>query len=118
MNAITDRTHPHRAAQRAVELAVLALPRGDVRRRYEREFVAELYGLDGRHQARHVFGVLVSIRSLRAAVRTEDYTKLEESMGHVIIRRPLLCRLNLRHHWQTGHAEDGARYTYCSDATR
>lgn len=114
MNGITERTHPHPAAKRVVELAALALPRGDIRRRYEREFVAELHGLDGRHQARHAFGVLVSIWSLRAAVTTEDYTKLEESMGHVNIRRPLLCRLNLHHHWQTGHAEDGRLYTYCS----
>src|SRR5919199_492618 len=105
---------PHRAAERVIELATLALPRGDIRRRYERELVAELYGLDGRQQVRHVLGVLVSTWSLRAAVTAENYTQLEESMGHVTTRRPLLCRLNLWHHWQGGSTEDGGRYLYCS----
>jgi hypothetical protein len=114
MTGPADLRRPHRAAARVVELAALVLPRGDIRRRYERELVAELYGLGGRDQARHVLGVLISIWSLRAAVTAENYTQLEESMGHVSHRRPLLCRLNLRHHWQTGHTEDGGRYTYCS----
>lgn len=114
MTGPADLRRPHRAAARAVELAALVLPRGDIRRRYERELVAELYGLGGRDQARHVLGVLITIWSLRLAVTAENYTQLEESMGHVIHRRPLLCRLNLRHHWQKGHTEDGSRYTYCS----
>ena len=105
---------PHRSAARAVELAALALPRGDIRRRYERELVAELYGLDGREQARYVLGVLVSVWSLRAAVTAENYTQMEEAMGHVATRRPLLCRLDLRHHWQRGQTEDGGRYMYCT----
>jgi hypothetical protein len=113
MNTVGARTRPSPGAIRVVELAALALPRGDIRRRYEREFVAELYGLDRAHQARHALGVLVSVWSLRAAVTTDDYTMLEEAMGHVTQPRPLMCRLNLRHHWQTGRTEDGARYTYC-----
>ena len=115
MTPVAGLRRPHRAAARAVELAALVLPRGDIRRRYEREFVAELYGLDRGAQARHVLGVLTSIWSLRAAVRAENYRQLEESMGHgTTRRRPLLCRLNLWHHWQTGHTEDGGRYLYCS----
>ena len=113
MKTVTEHTRPSPGAIRVVELAALALPRGDIRRRYEREFVAELYGLDGAHQARHALGVLVSVWSLRAAVTTDDYTLLEEAMGHVTQRRPLMCRLNLRHRWQTGHTEDGGRYSYC-----
>jgi len=114
MKTVTEHTRPSPGAIRVVELAALALPRGDIRRRYEREFVAELYGLDRAQQARHAVGVLVSVWSLRAAVTTDHYTMLEEAMGHTIQRRPLLCRLNLRHHWQTGHTEDGGRYTYCA----
>jgi hypothetical protein len=114
MTASPGQSRPHRAAVRTVELAALTLPRGDIRRRYEREFVSELYGLDGRHQARHALGVLVSVWALRAAVTTEDYTRLEEAMGHLSQSRPLLCRLNLRHHWQRGNTDDGGLYTYCS----
>jgi hypothetical protein len=114
MNTVGARTRPSPGAIRVVELAALALPRGDIRRRYEREFVAELYGLDPAHQARHALGVLVSVWSLRAAVTTDDYTLLEEAMGHVTQRRPLMCRLNLHHHWQTSYTEDGGRYTSCA----
>jgi hypothetical protein len=105
---------PRRAVVRVVELAALVLPPGDVRRRYEREFYAELHGLDGRQQVRYALGVLASIWSLRAAVTSEDYEVMEASMGHVDLRRPLLCRLNLHHHWQRGFTEDGGRYTYCA----
>ncbi|MGZ4626041.1 MAG: hypothetical protein ACXV3S_07085 [Kineosporiaceae bacterium] len=114
MKTVTEHTRPSPGAIKVVELAALALPRGDIRRRYEREFVAELYGLDRAHQARHALGVLVSVWSLRGGVTTDDYTLLEEAMGHVTERRPLMCRLNLRHHWQRGQTEDGSRYTYCA----
>jgi hypothetical protein len=113
MNSPSQGPRPHRAAERLVELAALALPRGDVRRRYQREFVAELHGLSALRQIRHALGVLLSVRSLRAAVTTDDYTQLEDSMGHVNLRRPVMCRLNLRHHWQTGQTEDGEQYIYC-----
>jgi hypothetical protein len=113
MKPATEPRRPHRTLERIVELAALALPRGDIRRRYEREFVAELYDLDGWGQARHALGVLLSVRSLHTAVTTDDYTRLEESMGHINLRRPLTCRLNLHHHWRTGQTEDGEQYTYC-----
>ena len=104
---------PSRVAVRALELAALTLPRGDVRHRYEREFVADLYGLDRARQTRYALGVLVSVWSLRAAVSTEEYTLLEETMGHVVQHRPLLCRLNLHHRWRKGSTDDGHLYTYC-----
>jgi hypothetical protein len=104
---------PSRAAVGVVELALRVLPQGDVRHRYERELVAELYGLDRGRQARYVLGVLVSVWSLRAAVTAEQYTLREEAMGHVIHRRPLLCRVNLYHRWRTGNTEDGSIYQYC-----
>jgi hypothetical protein len=113
MNGTTERP-PRRAVVRVIELAALVLPAGDVRRRYEREFVAEIYGLDGVHQARYALDVLATVWSLRAAVTSEDYEVLEAAMGHVDLRRPLLCRLNLHHHWQTGFTDDGGRYTYCA----
>ena len=99
---------------RVVELASLVLPRGGMRRRYEREVVAELYGLDKTQQARYALGVLVTIWSLRAAITSEAYELPDASMGHVGPSRPLLCRLNLHHHWQRGFTEDGGRYLYCA----
>ena len=109
MNRNVEPTPPRRAVVRLVELAALVLPPGDVRRRYEREFVAELSGLDGAHQARYALGVLLTVWSLRAAVTSEGYQLLEASMGHAPRRRPLLCRLNLHHHWQLGLTDDGGR---------
>jgi hypothetical protein len=114
MNGGIEGPPPRRGAVRVVELAALVLPPGDVRRRYEREFVAELYGLDGGRQARYALGVLLTVWSLRAAVTSEDYEVLEASMGHVDLRRPLLCRLNLHHHWELGATDDGGRYTQCT----
>jgi hypothetical protein len=106
MNGIAERP-PRRTVVRVIELAALVLPPGDIRRRYEREFYAELHGLDGRQQARYALGVLATVWSLRAAVTSEDYDVLEASMAHVDLRRPILCRLNLHHHWQRGFTEDG-----------
>jgi hypothetical protein len=114
MTGADNNRPPRRSAVRVVELAALALPRGDIRRRYEREFVAELYGLTRAHQARHAFGVLCSVWALRAAVTTEDYTMLEASMGHLTQRRPLLCLLNLRHRWHMEYTDDGGRYVQCT----
>jgi hypothetical protein len=106
-------TRPSRGAVRVVELAARALPAGDARRRYEREFVAELYGLDRRHQVRYALGVVTSVWSLRAAVTSEEYTLREKAMGHVLHRRPLACRLNLYHRWRKGNTDDGSLYVYC-----
>src|SRR3954452_7157777 len=52
MSRSTERP-PRRIVVRVIEMAALVLPPGDVRRRYEREFFAELHGLDGRQQARY-----------------------------------------------------------------
>jgi hypothetical protein len=104
---------PSRAAVGVIELALHALPQGDIRHRYERELVAELYGLDRGRQARYVLGVLVSVWALRAAVTADQYTLREEAMGHVIHRRPLTCRLNIYHRWRKGSTDDGTLYVYC-----
>ena len=114
MNRPPERQHPNPAAERLIELAALALPPGSIRRRYEREFVAELCGLDGPGQLRYALGVLLSVMSLRAAVTTDDYQGLEDSMGYTTLRRPLMCRLNLHHHWRIGRTEDGEQYIYCT----
>src|SRR6185503_16794792 len=50
MSGAPTTARPSRGVVRVVELAARALPGGDVRRRYEREFVTELYGLDRPHQ--------------------------------------------------------------------
>jgi hypothetical protein len=113
MSGAPTTARPSRGVVRIVELAARALPRGDVRRRYEREFVTELYGLDRPHQLRYALGVLISVWALRAAVTAEEYTLREETMGHVLHRRPLACRLNLYHRWQKGSTDDGSMYTYC-----
>src|SRR5689334_9768438 len=105
---------PRRAVVRLVVLACRALPPGDVRHRYERELVAELYGMGTARQVRYAVGVLLAVRSLRAALAAEGDGPLHAPADRTEPRRPLLCRLHLHHRWRLGFTDDGARYVCCA----
>lgn len=91
-----------------VRLASEVLPRS-VRPRYQREFVAELYGMDRSRQLRHAGGVLFSVWALHRAV-THKASEIEEAE---MKRRPLMCTINVHHVWRKFSTEDGVRYSRC-----
>jgi hypothetical protein len=101
---------PRPWARASIGVAVRVLPAGTVRERYRQELTVELYDLNGAAQLRHAYGVLTHIWALRpATARTTRFTP-EGTMK----RPPLLCRLNLRHHWVFARTEDNQRYRRCS----
>ncbi|HEY3090314.1 MAG TPA: hypothetical protein VGJ59_19865 [Jatrophihabitantaceae bacterium] len=96
-----------------LQVATQVLP-GSTRDRYRQEFLAELYGLGRARQFHHTAGVLSRSWALRAAINTPP----EEAAADMEIvfprhRRPLSCRLNLRHRWATLRTEDGRLYQQC-----
>jgi hypothetical protein len=96
-----------------VQVATRVLP-GATRERYRQEFLAELYGQGRARQLHHTAGVLSRSLALRAAINTPS----EEAAADMEIvfprhRRPLSCRLNLRHRWATLRTEDGQPYLRC-----
>lgn len=98
--------------KRVIRLATHTLPRGTVRDRYRAELIAELDPLTAGAQARFAAGVLASSLALRRAVSSNPTpTPLEAAM--TTPRKPLLCRTNLRHHWEWAHTRDGQRYVRC-----
>ena len=97
---------------RTVRLAVLTLPRGRLRDRYRQEFLAELHGLAAGQQARQSLGILVHALALRSAVRGSSGPTVEDTMATP--SKPLLCRTNLRHRWESAHTADGQRYVRCA----
>ena len=98
-------------ASRMVRLATHALPAGAVRDRYRQEFLAELAGMSGIHQARHAAGILTHSLALRSAVRGARTGSVEDVMSRPT--KPLLCRTNARHHWEWATTPDGERYIRC-----
>ena len=75
---------------------MLAIPSGAARDRYRSEHLAELYALPGDHQIRYGVGALTSSWTLRRALTEEwDVTSAPSQFA-----KPILCRLNLRHHWK------------------
>jgi hypothetical protein len=97
---------------RIVRLATHALPAGPARERYRQEFLAELAGMSGAHQARHAAGILTHCLGLRAAVRGTPVGPVEDAVTRPT--KPLLCRTNAHHHWEWAHTPDGERYIRCS----
>jgi hypothetical protein len=96
-----------------VQAATRVLP-GATRDRYRQEFLAELYGLSRARQLRHAFGVLSRSWALRAAINTpSETTAADMELVFPRRRRPLFCRLNLRHRWATTRTEDGKPYLRC-----
>ena len=98
-----------------VRLGAFVLPVGKIRDRYRQEFLADLHGMTGREQARYAVAVLAHAIPLRIAVRI-GYRRPLTKGSDMVIRphRPILCRLNLHHHWHTEFTSDGARYQRCT----
>lgn len=88
------------------------LPGGSCRDRYRQEFLAELYLMRRGQQSAYALQVVAASWSLRSAVtypRHEERTMMNSLRG-----KPLLCLLNIRHHWETESSPDGERYQRCS----
>ena len=95
-----------------VELAAQVLPGGSRRNRYLQEFQAELYGMPTRRQAAHALRILGSSWSLRRA--TANPNRERRTLMTMLRSKPLLCRLNIRHHWEWQISPDGGRYERCT----
>jgi len=103
---------PGAGARLAVGLAACLLPTAADRRRYQAEFVAELYGLPRAAQRRYAVGVLSQTFALRAALGASP-KRLEEAAMSPLGRR-FRCRVLRWHHWERHTTEDGGRYACCS----
>jgi hypothetical protein len=88
------------AARWVAAAAARALPRRTDRERYQREFVAELYGLSPAEQARYVAGLLSQVLALRAALGTPS--RPPELPMSISTRAPFRCRVLRMHRWM-GH---------------
>jgi hypothetical protein len=94
-----------------VRLSTRILPAGDLRRRYRWELYADLSALDRPHQLTYASGVLSTAWQLRREL-TQEIDPMNDT---TTTRIPLLCRLNLRHHWYTEtNPEDGTRSKRCA----
>ncbi|GAA1477143.1 hypothetical protein GCM10009623_15890 [Nocardioides aestuarii] len=98
-------------ARTLVTLACRLLPAGQVRDRWREELLADLEVLAGRERAAYVVGVVVNAWALRSAVRGGQAGVAVARAA----RRPLGCRLNLRHSWHVVSTEDGHPYWECRD---
>lgn len=95
-----------------VAVAARALPAGEIRRRYHQEFVAELHQLSGSRQVRYALAVLCTAPALRRAVGRDGL--VPATVVPARPARPMMCRLNLHHHWRRYSTEDGGnRYWAC-----
>lgn len=117
MKTITKaRTTPSANRPRAfprllVAAAARTLPGGSIRNRYRQEFTAELYGMSAARQRAYAFRVLLSAWSLRTAVSNPQ--KARTTMLSLLRRKPLLCLLNVKHHWMPQWTPEGERYEQC-----
>jgi hypothetical protein len=94
-----------------VRLSTRLLPPGDIRQRYRWELVADLSHLHRSHQLSYATGVVSTAWQLRREL-TQEIDPMTDTTTTPTI--PLLCRLNLRHHWHTETNEDGGRYRRCT----
>jgi hypothetical protein len=95
-----------------VALGGRVLPGGSRRDRYRQEFLAEMYGMTPGHQTVHALQIVASSWSLRSAMahpHREGKTVLANLRS-----KPLLCLLNIRHHWEVQSSPDGDRYQRCT----
>jgi hypothetical protein len=99
------------AALAMVRIGTRLLPPGEVRQRYRLEMYADLSYLDRPHQMSYAAGVLSTAWSLRHELTKEEHAMSDNTTTPTI---PLLCRLNLRHHWRTETTEDGGRFRRCA----
>lgn len=101
---------PGRWTRGVVGMAVRLLPAGQVRERYRREFVAEMYGMASVQRTTHALQILRSIFALRTALVGYQQPLLEEAT----MTKPLGCRLHLHHVWERRSTQDGSRYRQCA----
>ena len=92
-----------------VRVSTTVLPAGETRERYRREHDGELSALDADQQIRYAMGALTTAWSLRQAVVHERDMTLSPTKP----RKPLLCRLNLRHKWIPERSPGGEWYRRC-----
>jgi hypothetical protein len=97
-------------ARMGLTLACRALPAGATRERWRREFHADLQVLGRRQQATYTLGVLANASALRSALDKGEPSIMETTATS---RRPLMCRLNLRHKWRVVSTEDGNPHWEC-----
>jgi hypothetical protein len=95
-----------------VALACRVLPGGSSRSRYRQEFKAELYGMPIGRQTIHALQIVASSRSLRSAIASPHGKG--RTMLTIVRSKPLLCLLNVRHHWHMESTPDGDRYQRCT----
>lgn len=95
-----------------ITLACRVLSGGDMRRRYQEEFRAELYGMPRLRQTGHALRVVGSSLSLRRATR--DPARGRRRVFTILRSKPLLCLLNLHHYWQWQSTPDGERLERCA----
>jgi hypothetical protein len=101
------------AARFVVEFAASRLQVPADRRRYQAEFVAELYGEPALVQLPRAFGVLSRTHALRAALSDARAPLLTQRRRQPFSRR-LRCRLVRWHSWVGFSTDDGGRYSACA----
>ena len=115
----TTRREPLIAARPApivsflVLLAAQVQPGGSKRARYLQEFRAELSGMPRRSQPGYALRVLGSSWTLRSA--SANPYRERRTIMMILRSKPLLCLLNIRHHWVVLRTEDGGNdFQRCS----
>jgi len=104
---------PVPAARFLVEFAAARPPTPADRRRYQAEFVAELYGEPTLVQLRRAFGVVSRTHALRVALSDARAPLLAQRRRQPLGRR-LRCRVLRWHSWARFSTDDGGRYSACS----
>ena len=95
-----------------VRLSTRLLPAGDLRQRYRWELFADLSALDRSHQLAYASGVFSTAWQLRREL-TQEIDPMNDTTDRTAL--PLLCRLNLRHHWHyVTNPEDNHRFRPCA----
>jgi len=102
-----------RGARLVVEFAAARLPTPADRRRYQAEFVAELYGEPALVQLRRAFGVLSRTHALRAAL-SDAHAPVPVQRRRQSAGRRLRCRVLRWHSWAGFSTDDGGRYSACA----
>jgi hypothetical protein len=100
-----------RTAVVLVRTAVFTVPSGVVRDRYRSEHLAELHALPEDQQLRYAAGAFSTSLALRAAL-LEGW---DVTIAPSAFPTPLLCRLNLHHHWKLQrNSSTGEAYYRCT----
>lgn len=95
-----------------VRLSTRLLPAGESRQRYRWELYADLSALDRPHQLSYASGVISTAWQLRREL-TQEIDPMNDTTTTPSV--PLLCRLNLRHHWHyVTNPEDRTRSRVCA----